>query len=159
MSQAENIAEALDPFLSRATDGDLPMLLAILERRAAGFYRGWAAEAADSVERDGLLACAEIEDAIASFVESLEADVQGRKEALARRFAGMLEAYASVLEGRSRREQLQLQAEGELGGVDLLKQLSGAATGAVAARYAALALCEASNAAFLRSLLEGEGRP
>ena len=129
------------------------MLLAMLERIAADFYRSWAEDSEDPVERDGLRACAAIEEEIAAFAESLEPDAEGKRKKLSRRFPELREAYASAFAGRSRRDQLRLQADGESGGVEVLQKLAAAATGAAAARYAALALLEESNAVFLRSLL------
>ena len=68
----------------------------------------------------------------------------------------MRATYAALLAGRTRNEQLRIQAEGEMGGADLMHRFSAAAEGAVAARFAALALYEESNSRFLRVLVGDE---
>ncbi len=154
MSRLESIAEAF-AYLSDS-DPDLRMIVAILERVAADFYRGWASGSDDPIERNGFLECAASEDRISAFIESLEADPTGKIRELNARFPQMRETYDSLMAGRTRNEQLRIQAEGEMGGADLMLQFSAATEGAVSARFAALALCEESNSRFLRKLI-GEG--
>ena len=76
--QPGSIVEAFGALLPDLASDEVPMLLAILERIAGTKYRSWAQEAADDVERAGLLACAEREDEIAVFIESLEDDATAR---------------------------------------------------------------------------------
>ena len=55
--------------------------------------------------------------------------------------------------GRSRVEQLRIQAEGELGGAGYMRQFAAASKGAIAARFAALACCEEANSSYLSALI------
>ena len=157
MSQPQSIAEAFEPLLPELAQEEMPMIIALLERLAADKYRGWCDETDDSVERAGLLACAAREDEIAEFIESLEADASARADELNARFPDLRERYDSIMAGRSRTEQLRIQAEGELSGADYMRQFSEASEGAVSARFASLASCEESNSRFL-SVLIGEGK-
>lgn len=155
MSQPQSIVEAFEPLLPDLAEGEIPMVVAMLERLAGEWYRGWADSAADPVERAGLLACADREDEIAAFIESLDADAASRVAELNGRFPDLRERYDSVMAGRSRAEQLRIQAEGELGGADYMRQFAAATEGAVAARFASLASCEEANSKFLSVLIGG----
>lgn len=155
MSQPLSIVEAFNPLLPQLAENEIPMILAILERIAADKYRSWAEEADDPIERDGLLACAAREDEIATFIESLDAESDSRISALHSRFPDLRERYDSVMHGRTRKEQLRIQSEGELGGADYMRQFADASQGAVSARFASLALCEESNSRFLSELIAG----
>ena len=156
MSQPQSIAEAFEPLLPDVAAEEIPMIIAILERLAAEKYRGWSEETDDPVERAGLLACAAREDEIAEFIESLEVDASSKTAELNTRFPDLRERYDSIMAGRTRTEQLRIQAAGELGGADYMRQFSAATEGAVSARFASLAACEESNSRFL-SVLIGEG--
>ena len=151
--QPRSIVEAFSALLPDLAAEEIPMLLAILERIAASKYRGWAQESADAVEREGLLACAAREDEIAGFIESLEADAQALSAALCERFPDLQERYDAVMSGLERSEQLRVQAEGELGGADYMRQFAAATQGAVAARFESLACCEEANSKFLSALV------
>jgi hypothetical protein len=153
MTQPASIVEAFEPLLPQLAEEEIPLILAVLERIAGEKYRGWAEEAGDPVEREGLLACAAREDEIAQFIESLNAESESRVAELHRRFPDLRERYDSVMEGRSRREQLRIQAEGELGGADYMRQFADATAGAISARFASLALCEEANSRFLSELI------
>ncbi len=153
MSQPQSIAEAFEPLLPDLSPEEIPMIIALLERLAADKYRGWAEDTDDSIERTGLLACAAREDEIAEFIESLEADASVKTAELNTRFPDLLARYDSIMTGRTRSEQLRIQAEGELGGADYMRQFSEASEGAVAARFASLASCEESNSRFLSVLI------
>ena len=153
MAQAKNMEEAFTSFLSDADPGDLPMIIAILERIAAEYYRGWIADTNDPVEQAGLRACADTEDMIAEFIESLELNPQSKIDQLNQRFPNMRKAYDELMASRSRNDQFRIQAEGEMGGADLMNQFAAETTGAASARYSALALYEESNSVFLRSLI------
>jgi len=154
MTQPASIVEAFEPLLPELAAEEIPMTIAILERLAGERYRGWAQGADDPIERAGLLACAAREDEIAEFIESLEADAAGRRAELLVRFPDMDSRYESVMAGRSRAEQLRIQSEGELGGADYMRQFAQATSGAAAARFTSLALCEEANSQFLSALLE-----
>ena len=124
MAQPQSIAEAFEPLLPELAQEEMPMIIALLERLAADKYRGWCDETDDPVERAGLLACAAREDEIAEFIESLEADASARADELNARFPDLREPYDSIMAGRSRSEQLRIQAEGELSGADYMRQFS-----------------------------------
>ena len=152
--QPRSIVEAFEPLLPEVTPEETPMLLAILERLAADKYRDWADQTEDAVESEGLLACARREDEIAEFIESLESDPKARGATLHARFPDLRQRYDSVMHGLSREEQLRVQAEGELGGADYMRQFAAATQGAVAARFESLVLCEETNAKFLSKLTQ-----
>ena len=95
---------------------ELPILLAILERTAAEYYRHWSQEASDPLERAGLIACAETEVQIAEAIESLTTDLERRTLDLKARFPELAATYAAVMKGLPRADQLRIQAEGENGG-------------------------------------------
>jgi len=153
MTQPASIVEAFEPLLPQLSDGEVPFVLAILERIAAEKYRAWAEGSVDPFERAGLLACAAREDEIADFIESLHADSEIRVSELHSRFPDLLERYDSVMTGRSRTEQLRIQSEGELGGADYMRRFAEATAGAISARFASLALCEEANSRFLSELI------
>ena len=132
------------------------MLVAIIERLAAERYRGWIEGTDDPIERAGLHACAAREDEIAVFIESLQPDAAAKTAELNSRFPDLQERYDGLMAGRSRTDQLRIQAEGELGGADYMRQFSAASEGAVAAGFAALSALEESNSRFL-SVLIGDG--
>lgn len=154
--QMLSIAAAFEPLLPQVSPEEIPMVIAILERVAATYYRNWAQDAENSVERDGLLACAAREDEIASFIESLESDCQARAAELHRRFPDFEARYEAIMAGRTRTDQLRIQAEGEMGGAGYMSQFAAATEGAVSARFESLACCEEANSRFLRRLI-GEG--
>lgn len=154
MPQPQSIVEAFAPLLPDVSPDEVPMIIAMLERLAADRYRGWLEQTGDPVERAGLAACIAREEEIAAFIESLEGDPASRAKALNDRFPDMSERYDAVMAGRTRAEQLRIQAEGELGGADYMRQFAAAAQGAVAARFASLALCEEANSTFLRELIK-----
>ena len=153
MSQPVSITEAFLPLVPEIPEEDIPMMIAMLERIAAGQYRGWAASSADTVERDGLIACEAREIEIAEFIESLYPDASATIASLNAKFPDLQSRYDEVMAGRSRTEQLRIQSEGELGGADFMQQFASANTGAVAARFQSLAVCEEANSRFLAALL------
>jgi hypothetical protein len=156
MPQPQTIAEAFEPLLPDVAPEEIPMVVAIIERLAADRYRGWMESAGDPIERAGLGACAAREDEIAEFIESLEPDAAAKTDELNTRFPDLKERYEGLMAGRSRAEQLRIQAEGELGGADYMRQFSAVSEGAVAAGFAALSALEESNSRFL-SVLIGDG--
>jgi hypothetical protein len=152
--QVQSIAAAFEPLLPQVSPEEIPMVIAILERVAATHYRNWAEDAENNVERDGLLACAAREDEIASFIESLESDSQARAAELHRRFPDFEARYEAVMAGKTRTDQLRIQAEGELGGAGYMSQFAAATEGAVSARFESLACCEEANSKFLSRLID-----
>lgn len=150
---SKSIAGAFEPLLALVSAEEIPMVLAILERVAGARYRTWAGQADDTVERDGLLACAQREDEIADFIESLQADPRSLEASLRERVPDFEERYDAVMAGLSRTEQLRVQAEGEMGGSGYMNQFAAATEGAVAARFESLALCEEANSKFLFRLI------
>jgi hypothetical protein len=151
--QVQSIAAAFEPLLPQVSQEEIPMVIAILERVAATQYRNWAQDAESNVERDGLLACAAREDEIASFIESLEPDSLARAAELHRRFPDFEARYEAVMAGKTRTDQLRIQAEGELGGAGYMSQFAAATQGAVSARFESLAYCEEANSRFLSRLI------
>jgi len=152
-TSSKSIAGAFEPLLPLVAPEEIPMVVAILERIAANKYREWAEQAENNIERDGLLACAQREDEISIFIESLQADPQSMIASLRKRIPDFEERYDAVMEGLSRTEQLQIQAEGEMGGSGYMSQFAEAAEGAIAARFASLALLEEANSKFLSELI------
>ena len=155
-TQSRSIAGAFEPLLPLVTPEEVPMVVAILERIAATKYRDWAEQADTAVERDGLLACAQREDEIAGFIESLQADPQSLVASLRERIPDFEQRYDAVMDGLSRTEQLRVQAEGEMGGAGYMSQFAAASEGAVAARFESLALCEEANSKFLFRLINNK---
>ena len=148
-----SIAGAFEPLLPLVSEAEVPMVVAIIERIAAGKYRAWAEQSEDDIERDGLLACALREDEIANFIESLQPDPQGMIASLRERIPDFEERYDAVMADLSRTEQLRVQAEGEMGGSGYMSLFAEAAAGAVAARFESLAMLEEANAKYLSRLI------
>jgi hypothetical protein len=149
MSQLKSLSEALEPFVTATEASELPILLAMLERTAAEYYRRWSEEASDPFEKAGLIACAETEVQIAEAIESLTSDFGRRTLDLKARFPELAATYAAVMKGLPRADQLRTQAEGEKGGATLLRQLAAAAQAPESALFESLALREEANATFL----------
>lgn len=152
-TQSRSIAGAFEPLLPLVSPEEVPMVVAIIERIAAGKYREWAEQSDNDIERDGLLACAQREDEISIFIESLQADPQSMIASLRERIPDFEERYDTVMAGLSRMEQWRAQAEGEMGGAGYMNQFAAAAEGAIAARFESLALLEEANSKFLSHLI------
>jgi hypothetical protein len=150
-----SIAGAFEPLLPNVSPEDVPLVVAILERIAASKYRGWAAQSQDHFERDGLLACADREDEIADFIESLQEDSEVKIASLREVIPDFEERYDAVMAGLTRTEQLRVQAEGDMGGSGYMSQFAAGTQGAIAARFESLALCEEANSRFLSCLIGG----
>lgn len=151
---AQPLLIALAPVLENLNPEQAPLVLAALERMAAEKYRAWADQASDPVERRGLLDCAIREEAISEFIESLETDVAGRMAGLQDLISQTQSIYDNALKGLDRKTQFQLQADGELGGANFMRQFRQAHRGAIAAQFEALALGEEANSKFLSVLTE-----
>ena len=155
MSQLTSLSEALEPYVTATEESELPVLLAILERTAAEYYRRWSQEAADPFETAGLIACAETEVQVAEAIESRTTDCKRRTLDLKARFPELAATYAGVMEGVPREDQLRIQAEGESGGATLLRQFAVAAQVPESAFFESLALREEANATFLWAVTSG----
>jgi hypothetical protein len=156
-TESRSITGAFEPLLPLVSPEEVPMVVAILERIAGSKYRIWAEQADNALERDGLLACAQREDEIADFIESLQDDPQGALASLHERIPAFEERYDAVMAGLSRIEQLRVQAEGEMGGSGYMSQFAAATEGIIAARFESLALCEEANSKFLSGLVGKSG--
>ncbi len=152
-TSSRSIAGAFEPLLPLVTAEEIPMVIAILERIAGDKYRMWAEQADNDIERDGLLACAQREDEIAIFIESLQTDPQSMIASLRERIPDFETRYDAVMDGLSRTEQLRVQSEGEMGGAGYMGQFAAASEGAVAARFESLALLEEANSKYLARLI------
>lgn len=118
------IGEAVAPIFEELDHREQRALLAILERMAAESYRGWIDEVDGETAKAGLLKAAENEDGIAEILETIEADYETIEADLHRRFPQLDGLFASVLDGRPLKEQLQLQHAAESGAAELFKSLA-----------------------------------
>lgn len=85
--------------------------IARLERAAAGRYREWAAQ--DATLREGLLACADREDEIASRAEKLMPVLPEHEEIAQAALDRARALYAAAFEGHGLRDCMILQAHAE----------------------------------------------
>jgi hypothetical protein len=149
-----NIAEILAGVL-RTIDPKLqPMLLAKLERLAARRYRTWASEHPDQPVKEGLLACADREEDIATRVESLEPNASAIQDKLLSDNPSLLDLNRTLFEGRPLKVQFAMQAEGERAGAAAWGAYAAAASNQSAQEL--LQSCsplEQANADFLQTLL------
>lgn len=132
-----------------------PLLMALLERVAAGRYREWASLPECSAHRADLLACAAREEEIATSVEALYPDaseLQGKLQDQLPQLSGI----AEVLFGdRSLHHQFAVLAAGERGGAQIWTDLASQTdTDRRRDGYAACAPLEEANAAVLDRLLD-----
>jgi hypothetical protein len=139
----------------RAVDPALqPLFLAALERLAARRYRSWAADHPDLSAREGLLACANREEEIATTVEALDPNAAAIQANLLSASPEILDLNRTLFEGRQLKIQFAMQAQGELAGAAAWRALAAAAKDESARE--ALQSCsplEEANAAFLQTLL------
>jgi amino-acid N-acetyltransferase len=110
-----SIAEVLGPVLLGLRPPLRLRFLALLERRAAERYVGWATAAGDPQIADGLRACACREAAIADLVEGLVPAADDESATFADLMPAVDEQTARLFAG-SLREQLATQAAGERAG-------------------------------------------
>ena len=149
-----NIAEVLAGVLRNIDPKLQPMLLAKLERLAARRYRTWASDHLDQSVREGLLACADREEEIASRVESLEPNASAIQDKLLSDNPALLDLNRTLFEGRSLKVQFAMQAEGERAGAAAWRAYAAAASDPSAQEL--LQSCsplEQANADFLQTLL------
>ncbi len=153
-STIPNVAEILRQALRDIDPTLQPLLLAKLERLAAERYRRWASEHPDPSVKEGLLACADREDEIASRVESLNPNAAAIQDKLFSDNPDLLELNRTLFEGRPIKAQFAMQAQGEMAGATAWKAYGAAASDPLAGEL--LQSCgplEESNAAFLQTLL------
>lgn len=118
------IGDVFLPLFDRCPPQEHRMLLGILERVAAGHYRGWAGLARDEATRRGMLECAKREERIADTLESLEPQAERLVRQVNERFPDLKALYDSVMKGKTLAEQWTIQAIGELGGADVLRNFA-----------------------------------
>ncbi len=149
-----NVAEVLAGVLRNIDPKLQPFLLAKLERLAAQRYRRWANDHADQSVREGLLACADREEAIASRVESLEPNAPAIQDKLLSDHPELLDLNRTLFEGRPLKVQFAMQAEGERAGAAAWRAYSaGASDPAVQELLQSCCPLEQENADFLQTLL------
>ena len=150
-----DLGAAMAPFFQQLSSREQRLLLARIERAAAGHYREWA-EGASEADRSGFLEAARGEDGIADTLESLDPGARTIEAALQERFPEIEQVYASALAGRTREDQVRIQAAGEVGAAALLRTFADAESDPEARRrLQACAATEESNAAFLNGTLPG----
>lgn len=131
-----------------------PLLIALLERVAAGRYRQWAAEPDYRAKESELLACAEREERIADQVEALYPNAQLLQKEIMEELPQLSAVDEDLFGGRSLRHQFAVLAAGERSGAGVWKRLAESA-GSHHARDTMLGCVslEETNAAVLDALL------
>ena len=149
-----NIAEILAGVLRNIDPKLQPFHLAKLERLAAQRYRTWANDHPDPAVKEGLLACADREDEIASRVESLEPDASAIQARLLSDHPELLDLNRTLFEGRPLKVQFAMQADGERAGAVAWKAYAaGASDPSVRELLQSCSPMEQANADFLQALL------
>jgi hypothetical protein len=149
-----NVAEVLAGVLRNIDPRLQPFLLARLERLAAQRYRTWAIDHPEQSVREGLLACADREEAIASKVESLEPNATAIQDKLLSDHPELLDLNRTLFEGRPLKVQFAMQAEGERAGAAAWRAYASAASDpSVQQLLQSCSPLEEANADFLQTLL------
>jgi hypothetical protein len=117
-----NFGVLLGPAIGEVPARSRPAFLAQLERGAADRYRLWASRIADAAE--GLLACAEREDAIARQVEALLPATEADHAAMEKAIPVARDAYYGAFDGLSLTNQLRIQANAERQGAAAWRSLA-----------------------------------
>jgi len=117
-----NFGALLGPAIGGVPERSRPAFLALLERGAADRYRHWASRVADAAE--GLLECAEREEAIARRVEALLPAAEDDHTAMQDALPVARDAYYAVFEGLSLLDQLRIQANAERQGAAAWRSLA-----------------------------------
>jgi len=141
------------PILEQLPAEHRPVLLAMLERGAAKRYRQWSEGAADASERDGLLACAAREEAIAAAAEALVANPAEILATFTVHLPALRDAFTAVYGDKSRLEQLAVQAAGERVGAAIWRRFAATAGPEAQATFLRCAELEEESAEFLDQLL------
>lgn len=149
-----NLAETLARVLRNVEPKQQPLLLAKLERLAAQRYRHWASDHSDQSSKEGLLACADREEEIATRVESLVPDASAIQDKLLSDHPELLDLNRTLFEGRPLRLQFAMQAEGERAGAAAWRAYAAAASDpSVEELLQRCSSLEQANADFLQTLL------
>lgn len=131
-----------------------PLLLAALERLAAGRYREWAERHPDAEAKRGLLGCAEREEEIAGRVEALEPRSGEIQRQILSENPEIEQLNRTLFEGRPLEQQLAIQAAGERAGGATWQAFAGASSDPRARGvFESCAPLEEQNARFLERLL------
>jgi hypothetical protein len=148
------VAEILAGVLRSIEPRLQPFLLAKLERLAAQRYRTWASDHPDPATKEGLLACADREEEIASRVESLEPSALAIQARLLSDHPELLDLNRTLFEGRPLKVQFAMQADGERAGAAAWKAYAAGASGpSVRELLQSCSPLEQANADFLQTLL------
>jgi len=145
-----NFGELLAEHLADLPPEALPVLLANLERGAAGRYRQWATELTNF--EDDILASADREDDIANRVEQLFPISDDHQKTVDRIVPKAIKTYMNVFEGLTAIEQITIQANAERQGAAAWRGLVEAYP-QFSSQLEQLALTEETNADQLDSLL------
>lgn len=149
-----NVAEILAGVLRNVEPKLQPFLLAKLERLAAQRYRSWASDHPDQPTKEGLLACADREEQIATRVESLHPNAGAIQDKLLSDHPELSDLNRTLFAGRPLEVQFAMQAEGERAGAAAwLAYADGASDPSVREVLQSCSPLEQANADFLQSLL------
>jgi hypothetical protein len=148
-----NVAELLASVLMRVPRERQPLLIAYAERLAAERYRAWAGEAANQDWREGLLACAEREEAIATRIESLHPGAAAIQQAMLAENPDLENVNRNLFAGRPFAQQFAIQAQGERLGAATWRAFAAQADEAARRTLLDCADLEEANAVFLEGIL------
>ena len=153
-STIPNVAEILAEVLRKIDPTLQPFLLAKLERLAARRYRTWASSHPDQSVKEGLLACADREEEIASRVETLAPNASDIQDNLLSDYPELMDLNRTLFEGRSLKVQFAMQADGERAGAAAWRAYAaGASNLATRELLQSCSPLEQANADFLQTLL------
>jgi hypothetical protein len=105
-----------------------PLLIALLERVAAGRYRQWAAAPECRAQETELLACAGREEQIADRIEALYPDARLLQKDIMEELPQLASVEEDLFGGRSIRHQFAILAAGERSGAGVWERLAESAT-------------------------------
>ncbi len=152
---APDLLAILTPLFDQCDKEEQRILLAVLERLAAEHYRAWAAQVSDPVQKQEFLDAAGREEQIAEVVESLDSQAEQKAQALWARFPDMRDIYANTMRPLTLEVQWRVQAKGELGGAQLLRDFAQAETNPEAQeKLLACASKDETNSQFLTDFLK-----
>ena len=149
-----NVAEVLAAVLLRVPRERQPLLIAYAERLAAARYRTWAADPANVAWREGLLACADREEEIASRIEALYPDAATIQRAILADNPDLEQINRTLFAGRPFTEQFAIQAQGERLGAATWRAFAAHADASQRSVLLACAELEEQSALFLESIVD-----
>lgn len=150
--EVPNFGVLLGPAIGRVPERSRPAFLALLERGAADRYRHWATRVPDAAE--GLLECAEREDAIARRVEALFPAPEDDHAVMDEALPVARDAYYGVFEDLSLMDQLRIQANAERQGAAAWRALAaGQQASSIREALEACAVLEETSADHLDALV------